>query len=73
MKKIVYSFIIIAFAYGCKENEENLSPAPLQTLPVVEVFETSAQTIVQYPATIEGIIDVELRPQVAVRRSRKFM
>lgn len=65
MKKIAYSLLVLTIIYSCVDEPQNPEPVELQTLPVVQVYETSAQTTVQYPATIEGVADVEIRPQVS--------
>lgn len=64
MKRIAFSFIVLITVYSCEEKQQNPTPAQIPSLPVVEVARTSAHTTAQYPASIEGVTDVEIRPQV---------
>jgi membrane fusion protein (multidrug efflux system) len=65
MKKYIYSAIFLVFA-ACAGNQLNQPAAlPPQTLPVIELNTGSAITWQEYPASIEGTVNVEIRPQVS--------
>lgn len=59
MKRIASSIVLLAVLYSCGEKQQTSQFVVLQSLPVVEVQETSAYSTVQYPANIEGITDVQ--------------
>ncbi|GAA4806743.1 efflux RND transporter periplasmic adaptor subunit [Olivibacter ginsenosidimutans] len=53
------------FLYSCSSGQQGPEAPPPPTLPVVSV-NTGQQTVYQeYPAAIEGITNVEIRPQVS--------
>jgi membrane fusion protein (multidrug efflux system) len=53
------------FLYGCAgETAQNAPPAP-PALPVVSVSSGTETTFQEYPASIEGTVNVEIRPQVS--------
>jgi len=60
--KIQY-ILFLSFFFGCAQK-----PAPKelpQALPVITISTASTTTYQQYPASIEGIDNVEIRPQVS--------
>lgn len=65
MKKLIILSSLILFLYSCSD-----SAAPtggggdVQTLPVMQIIPADAITVADYPATIEGTTNVEIRPQV---------
>jgi membrane fusion protein (multidrug efflux system) len=65
MKKLIALSSIVLFLYGCAGNS---APAgggnDLQSLPVLKIATTDATTQAEYPASIEGTTNVEIRPQV---------
>ncbi|KDN54562.1 RND transporter [Flavobacterium seoulense] len=65
MKKITLISIIALFVISC--NDKNAAPpaaaAPL--LPVLSITNSNAVTDVEYPAALQGAVDVEIRPQVS--------
>jgi membrane fusion protein (multidrug efflux system) len=53
--------------YSCKSssgNEGGDMQQPQQSLPVVTISNTTATTYQEYPASLEGTRDIEIRPQV---------
>lgn len=52
------------FLYGCSGQTDTPRPVVIQALPVAEVTMTSETTFTEYPASIEGTADLEIRPQV---------
>lgn len=64
MKKFIYSAIFL-FGAACAGNKLNQPAAPPpQELPVIRLTTGSATTWQEYPATIEGSSNIEIRPQV---------
>ncbi len=60
------SILVLAiFLYGCSSKTETPPPAPIQALPVASIEKTSETTYTEYPAAIEGAVDLEIRPQVS--------
>jgi membrane fusion protein (multidrug efflux system) len=62
---VILLFITIAlFLASCNPEPMQLA-SPVQTLPVITVNESTEQTFVEYPASIQGSTDLEIRPQIA--------
>ncbi len=59
---ILYAGIL--FLAACAGQEMNPTPPP-PSLPVIKINAGSATTWVEYPATIEGSTNIEIRPQVS--------
>lgn len=50
---------------GCASKQENMgAPGGPVSLPVVEIKSSTATTTLEYPASIEGTVNVEIRPQI---------
>src|SRR6476661_8527513 len=61
---ITLPILIVILNYGCgSSSAENPSMSPPQ-LPVVSVTTASATTYQEFPASLEGKVNVEIRPQV---------
>lgn len=63
--KILFAALILVLA-GCSSKTPDAAapPAAPEAFPVVQITAASATTFSDYPATIEGTTDVEIRPQV---------
>jgi membrane fusion protein (multidrug efflux system) len=60
------SFVTLLSLSGCGEpNKMQVAAPPIQTLPVVAINNSSETTYIDYPAAIEGAVDLEIRPQVS--------
>ena len=60
------SFLILLLAlYSCSDKPAASPAAEAPSLPVLEITNSAATTYQEYPATIEGTTDVEIRPQVS--------
>jgi len=62
MKNLTLGLAILL--YGCAQKQEAPTTTPPPTLPVVELTSGQATTYQEYPASIEGKVNVEIRPQV---------
>jgi membrane fusion protein (multidrug efflux system) len=60
------SVILLAlFIYGCAGNNAAPPAPPAPSLPVAVIGQSSETTYTEYPAAIEGAVDLEIRPQVS--------
>lgn len=56
--------IIALFVYGCASNPAPAGAPPAPSLPVAQIASGNQTTHQEYPASIEGTVNVEIRPQV---------
>jgi membrane fusion protein (multidrug efflux system) len=62
MKHLIYAAAFLFFA-ACAGNSLNAPVAPPpQTLPVVQLQSGSATTWQEYPASVEGTVNIEIPP-----------
>jgi len=61
---IVILLIAVGFV-GCKPSPDQSATTPPPVLPVTTVNESTETTFVEYPASIQGAVDIEIRPQVS--------
>ncbi|TDQ08141.1 efflux RND transporter periplasmic adaptor subunit [Pedobacter metabolipauper] len=59
------ALVFALFLYGCSNDKLQVSAPVVQTLPVISVNNSSEITFLEYPASIEGAVDLEIRPQVS--------
>lgn len=72
MKKVTLLSLIAIFYISCaKKQEAPVAAAPL--LPVLSIKNSDAVTDVEYPAAIQGTVDVEIRPQVSGNLERVYV
>jgi membrane fusion protein (multidrug efflux system) len=64
MKKYLVSAAVLYLAACAGDYREKQAPAP-PSIPVVKLTTGSATTWQEYPATVQGTINVEIRPQVS--------
>lgn len=59
------SILLLAiFLYGCSNEKLQVSAPVIPALPVVAINKSSETTFLEYPASIQGAVDLEIRPQV---------
>jgi len=69
---IITSFILALILSSCADKSQAPAPAaPL--LPVLAVSSANTITDTEYPASIQGTVDVEIRPQVSGNLDRVFV
>jgi membrane fusion protein (multidrug efflux system) len=73
MKKITILSIIAVFLISCADKTQAPGAAPALLLPVMAIKNTNAITDSEYPASIQGTVDVEIRPQVSGNLDRVFI
>jgi membrane fusion protein (multidrug efflux system) len=57
--------ISVIFLLGCSSQPQQAPAPPPQALPVASVVAGTETTYQEYPASIEGTVNVEVRPQVS--------
>ncbi|WP_348822346.1 efflux RND transporter periplasmic adaptor subunit [Flavobacterium aestuarii] len=65
MRKITFLSLITAFLISCADKQQAPAAAPAPLLPVMAVTTENTTTDSEYPAAIQGTVDVEIRPQVS--------
>ncbi len=67
MKKLPIYFLYAAILYlaACASKANNMQAPPPPSLPVVKLETGSVTTWQEYPATVQGTTNVEIRPQVS--------
>lgn len=65
IQTVFFGFLLLAGLAGCGSSaEQTATTAEAPTLPVVEVKAATMTTYQEFPATLEGKVNVEIRPQV---------
>jgi len=72
-KKITYLALVAAALYGCSAKPQTAATPPPPSLPVATVTSGTQTTYQEYPASIEGIVNVEVRPQVSGALDKVFV
>ncbi|MDB5004567.1 MAG: efflux transporter periplasmic adaptor subunit [Mucilaginibacter sp.] len=65
--------LLSLFLYSCSSAPAAAPAPPPQSLPVTTVHTSSVTTYQEYPASIEGAVNVEIRPQVSGSLSKVFV
>ena len=73
MKKLIFTLFALAFIYSCADNKTPLQVAAAPSLPVITINSATANTEAEYPAALQGTVDVEIRPQVNGNLERVFV
>ncbi len=71
--KIVALGLLTAALASCGQPHQAQVAPPAPTLPVMEVQAGNATTYQEYPASIEGTVNVEVRPQVSGTLDKVFV
>jgi membrane fusion protein (multidrug efflux system) len=68
------SLIFSILLFACHRQEKMQLAAPVvQALPVQTIKNSSESTLLEYPALIEGAVDLEIRPQVSGALDKVFV
>lgn len=74
MKNIILTSLVLAVVLiGCSDKAAQQAAAPAPTLPVYAIQSENATTDSEYPASIQGTVDVEIRPQVSGNLEKIFV
>ncbi|MES2577309.1 MAG: efflux RND transporter periplasmic adaptor subunit [Bacteroidota bacterium] len=72
MKKITLLSIMAVFIISCADKSQ-APAAAAPTLPVMSISYQAASTETEYPAALQGTVDVEIRPQVSGNLERIYV
>jgi membrane fusion protein (multidrug efflux system) len=61
------------FLYSCSSAPAAVTLPPPPSLPVAEIHTASVTTYQEYPASVEGAVNVEIRPQVSGSLDKVFV
>lgn len=61
---LLYSFIVLSVWSACSTSQAKTDAPPPASLPVIKAVALPATTFQDFPASVEGTRDVEIRPQV---------
>lgn len=64
LKKAILLTILMGVSFVSCKKEEQSQQKPLMSYKVTQVSKTNTTLISEYPTTLEGIVDVEIRPKV---------
>jgi membrane fusion protein (multidrug efflux system) len=73
MKRIILGLITITLLYSCSPKPQAAGAPPAPTLPVAAIASGTDTTYQDYPASIEGTVNVEIRPQVSGSLDKVFV
>jgi membrane fusion protein (multidrug efflux system) len=70
----VASLAVALVLFACQRQEKLQVSSPIvQALPVLTIKSSSENTLLEYPALIEGAVDLEIRPQVSGSIDKVFV
>lgn len=70
---ILTGFILVLTLIGCSDKSQAPMAVAIPQLPVQAIQVASAVTDAEYPAAIQGTVDVEIRPQVSGNLDKVFV
>jgi membrane fusion protein (multidrug efflux system) len=72
MKSFILALLALSL-YGCSSKPQTQQAPPPPSLPVAAVTAGTQTTYQEYPASIEGTVNVEIRPQVSGALDKVFV
>ncbi|WP_394339761.1 MULTISPECIES: efflux RND transporter periplasmic adaptor subunit [Mucilaginibacter] len=73
MKTLILAAVAALTLYGCSSAPQAPTAPPPPALPVATITSGSETTFQEYPASIEGTVNVEIRPQVSGTLDKVFV
>jgi membrane fusion protein (multidrug efflux system) len=68
------SLVLAIFLFACtRQDKMQVADPVVQILPVMAINNNSETTFLEYPAAIEGTVDLEIRPQVSGSIEKVFI
>ena len=61
---VIFTLTTVLF-YGCSNEKLQVSSPVTPSLPVISVGKSTETTYLEYPASVHGTVDLEIRPQIA--------
>jgi membrane fusion protein (multidrug efflux system) len=71
--KTIYLALIALALYSCSPKPQTAAAPPPPSLPVATVISGTDTTYQEYPASVEGAVNVEIRPQVSGSLDKVFV
>jgi membrane fusion protein (multidrug efflux system) len=71
--KTIYLALVALALYGCSPKPQTTVAPPPPSLPVATIISGTDTTYQEYPASIEGTVNVEVRPQVSGSLDKVFV
>lgn len=71
--KSIYLALLVFALYGCSSAPQAVVAPPPPSLPVSAIITKTDTTYQEYPASIEGTVNVEIRPQVSGALEKVFV
>jgi membrane fusion protein (multidrug efflux system) len=71
--KNIFIAVIALTIYGCSSKPQTAAAPPPPSLPVATIVTGTDTTYQEYPASIEGTVNVEVRPQVSGSLDKVFV
>lgn len=71
--KIPFIAVITVFVAGCSSEPKLSLTAPTPTLPITSLVSETRTTYQDYPASIQGRVNIEIRPQVSGTLDKIFV
>ncbi|SDL37727.1 efflux RND transporter periplasmic adaptor subunit [Pedobacter antarcticus] len=72
MKPLFFAVITVVIA-GCSSKPEQAETTPAPTLPITSLISETQTTYQDYPASIQGKVNIEIRPQVSGTLDKIFV
>src|ERR1700722_20273676 len=71
--KTIYLALIALSLYSCSTKPQTAVAPPPPSLPVATIIAGTDTTYQEYPASVEGTVNVEVRPQVSGSLDKVFV
>jgi len=73
MRNLILATLVLITLYSCSGDKAQAPVASAPSLPVININSATAMTDAEYPAAVQGTVDIEIRPQVNGNLERVFV